>query len=68
MSTTTNTGCGVGSPAFILFIVFLIMKLAGTITWSWCWVTCPLWAGAAIVIGIWIIIGIIALLAYIAKS
>ena len=27
----------------ILFIVFLILKLCGTITWSWWWVTAPLW-------------------------
>jgi hypothetical protein len=33
----------------ILFFVFLIAKLAGWITWSWWWVTCPLWAGWAII-------------------
>lgn len=30
-------------PAFILFIVFLILKLCGVIAWSWVWVTAPLW-------------------------
>jgi hypothetical protein len=29
----------------MLFIVFLILKLTGTIDWSWWWVTCPLWLG-----------------------
>lgn len=27
------------------FIVFLVLKLTGLITWSWLWVTCPLWIG-----------------------
>ena len=31
------------SPAFLLFLVFLVLKLTGFITWSWWWVTCPLW-------------------------
>lgn len=44
-----NNGTG---GAFILFIVFLILKLTGTIAWSWWWVTCPLWAGLAIIFGL----------------
>ncbi len=26
-----------------LFLVFLTLKLVGVITWSWWWVTSPLW-------------------------
>ena len=66
--TAKNSGCGIGSPAFILFVIFLILKLTETIDWSWWWVTCPLWAGFAIIIGIWAIIGFISLLAYIINS
>jgi hypothetical protein len=29
---------------FLLFLVFLVLKLTKVITWSWWWVTCPLWA------------------------
>lgn len=29
--------------AEVLFIVFLVLKLVGVITWSWWWVTAPLW-------------------------
>ncbi len=36
------------SPAFLLFIVFLVLKLTGIIAWSWVWVTAPLWIGLAI--------------------
>lgn len=46
----------------ILFIVFLVLKLTGTINWSWWWVTSPLWIPLAlggIIIGI---IGVIAII------
>jgi hypothetical protein len=31
------------SPAFLLFLVFLVLRLTHVINWSWWWVTCPLW-------------------------
>ena len=46
----------------ILFIVFLVLKLTGTINWSWWWVTSPLWipfAAAAVILGI---VGVIAII------
>lgn len=36
----------------ILFLIFLVLKLTGYITWSWWWVTAPLWMPAAAGIGI----------------
>ena len=27
----------------VLFVIFLVMKLAGVITWSWWWVFAPFW-------------------------
>ena len=41
-----------------VFIVFLILKLAGVIDWSWWWVTSPLW----ITIALFIVVLLIALL------
>lgn len=41
--------------SWILFFIFLILKLTGAITWSWIWVFAPLW----IPIGILIIFGAI---------
>lgn len=38
-----------------VFIVFLILKLIGVITWSWWWVLAPLWAGIAL-IGLFLLI------------
>jgi hypothetical protein len=55
----TSSGIGIG---MVLFIVFLVLKLTGTINWSWWWVTSPLWIPLAlggIIIGI---IGVIAII------
>lgn len=38
-------------PCFLLFLVFLILKLCAVIDWSWVWVCAPLWIPFAIVIG-----------------
>lgn len=35
-----------------LFVIFLVMKLTGNITWSWIWVTCPLWITTAAIVGV----------------
>jgi len=60
-------------PAIImLFIVFLILKLTGTITWSWIWVTSPLWISAGIMLivgfGILMFLGICFIAATFLKS
>ena len=33
---------------FVIFLIFLVLKLIGAITWSWWWVTCPLWIPIAL--------------------
>lgn len=56
---STSSGIGLGT---VLFIVFLVLKLTGTINWSWWWVTSPLWIPLAlggVIIGI---IGVIAII------
>lgn len=40
-------GLGLGS---IVFCIFLVLKLVGTIDWSWWWVTAPLWGPVAILL------------------
>lgn len=45
---TIITEAGVG----LLFLVFLALKLTGTVTWSWWWITAPLWITAAIGFGL----------------
>ena len=50
----------------VLFIVFLVLKLTNVITWSWWWVTAPLWMplglGIIILLFVALIFGLIAVL------
>ena len=46
----SNVQSGGGSFLSLLFLVFLTLKLTGHITWSWWYVTMPLWGGLAIVL------------------
>jgi hypothetical protein len=58
MANNRHTGIGLGT---IIFIIFLILKLCeiGTVaTWSWWWVTSPLW----ISIGLWVVFLVLTLL------
>jgi hypothetical protein len=50
-----------GSVAGTLFIVFLILKLTHTITWSWWWVTAPLWGDIALTLALFVLIAVGAL-------
>jgi len=47
-TTVNKSGVSLGG---LIFVVFLTLKLAGigqVATWSWWWVTSPLWIGVAI--------------------
>jgi len=54
-----EAGCGCSFP--MLFLLFLVLKLTGVITWSWWFVTMPLWIGLAI-IGVIIIMILFAMI------
>lgn len=53
---------------FIIFVVFLVLKLTSVIDWSWWWVTAPLWGIIPLVI-LWnlLISGVIFLLEKISR-
>ena len=42
----------------LLLIVFIVLKLCGTISWSWWWVLSPIWIG----VGLAVVITLIELL------
>jgi hypothetical protein len=46
--TTKSSGIGLTG---VLFIVFLVLKLTGNITWSWLWVLSPIWIPIVFFIG-----------------
>lgn len=49
MSSSNNSGDGIGFTG-LLTIVFIVLKLAGIIGWSWLWVLSPAWIMAAIAV------------------
>lgn len=53
-TNTTNVGCSGGIPVTV-FIVFLILKLVGVITWSWLWVLAPLWIPLALGVALFLV-------------
>ena len=63
MENNVTSGGGVGLLG-LLFLVFLVLKLTGVITWSWWWITAPLWGGFALAVVVFAIIGIVALIAW----
>ena len=50
--------------SWILFIVFMVLKLTGVINWSWWWITAPLWISFGFILFLLIVIFIIAMLTY----
>lgn len=47
------------SIASVLFVLFLALKLLGVITWSWWWVTAPLWIG--VIVWVIVVIGVLVI-------
>ncbi len=43
----SSSGFGV-----LLTILFVTLKLTGTISWPWLWVLCPLWIGLAFALAV----------------
>ena len=54
--SNSSNGIGLG---MILFLIFMTLKLTGHITWSWWYVTLPLWGPLLVVAAIIGIVGII---------
>jgi hypothetical protein len=42
-----------------LFLIFLVLKLTDTISWSWWWVAAPLWISSIIALVIFAVVFII---------
>lgn len=53
-----NKGSGGLGLFSVLGIVFVVLKLAGVIDWSWIWVLCPFWIGIALSIILYMVIKI----------
>jgi len=71
MSNSSNaSGGGIGLCGFV-FLIFLFLKLAemGTVaTWSWWWVTSPLWIPIGLVLSIVVIALVFAGIVFLAGA
>lgn len=54
MASKNSSSSGIGLTG-VLFVVFLVLKLTGNISWSWWWVTSPLWIPIALLGSIFIV-------------
>jgi hypothetical protein len=52
---------GIWVLAILVFITFLVLKLARLVAWSWVWVFSPLWLAVALYIAIFLLLVIIML-------
>lgn len=66
MSDTHTTTGGVGFTG-LLQVAFIVLKLTGTIKWSWFWVLAPTWMSMALVVVLLVIVGFAALLIHLVR-
>lgn len=60
MSDSRNAAAGAGiGLGGALFALFVGLKLTGHIDWSWWWVSAPLWAPIALLVGIAGVVGLV---------
>lgn len=50
--TVVRSGFSLFSIAFILALVFFILKVTNVLAWSWVWILSPLWIYAALAVGV----------------
>ena len=62
-SSSSNTSRGGIGFFGVLTIVFIVLKLVGTITWPWIWVLAPLWVGFVVFGAVVVVIIICAAIA-----
>ena len=68
-NSTSSSGIGLGT---VVFLIFMVLKLTGYITWSWWWVTAPLWGPVLVALtvfgGVLLVAGIALLIGYFATK
>ena len=64
----SNTRTGTDITLSLLLVAFVVLKLCGVIDWSWWWVLSPLWIPLGILILILAVIGVMKLVAMIARK
>lgn len=63
MSEKSSSSSSSGTGFFgLLAVLFIGLKLTGYIDWSWWWVLAPIWLGWAVILGIIAIVAFIAVI------
>lgn len=47
-----RSGIGLIGSIFLVVLIFLVLKLAGTLAWSWAWVFAPIWIPVVVFVGL----------------
>jgi hypothetical protein len=58
MGSSSSSSGGIGFVG-LLTIVFIALKLTGYISWSWWWITSPVWITTIVVIACLIVLALI---------
>jgi membrane protein YdbS with pleckstrin-like domain len=48
----SGNGIGLGTVLFLIFLTLKLAEVGQVATWSWWWITSPLWIPLALVLGI----------------
>ena len=66
---TTSNGICIGTVLFLIFLTLKLAEIGQVATWSWWWVTSPLWIPLIAVIGILVLVVLVmAIFALFKKS
>ena len=49
---STSSGISISTALFLIFLVLKLAEIGQVATWSWWWVTAPLWGVFALICGI----------------
>jgi hypothetical protein len=60
MADNSAKSSSIGLPG-VLTIVFIVLKLTGSIDWSWWWVVAPLWLPITVGVVIFLFVGLIGI-------
>jgi len=53
---TTSTSIGLGTILFVVFLVMKLAKIGDVANWSWWWVTAPLWIPLVLALAVFSIV------------
>jgi hypothetical protein len=63
-SSSASSGIGLGGLVFVVFLVLKLAEIGKVATWSWWWVTSPLW----IPLGIALVFALFCLIMHVLQS